>query len=91
MGNVCVQIKSVADFNTKKDKLCKKPHSCLICKAYADTNESQKYTTDQDKRIGMTEWMKQMKDDKTWAEATIEKKLLMTCHHLSTTKVRTER
>eukprot|EP00972_Heterocapsa_arctica_P108660 16000563-Heterocapsa_arctica.AAC.1 len=32
-----------------------------------------------------------MKDDKNWTEATILKKLLMTCYHMSTTKMRAER
>eukprot|EP00972_Heterocapsa_arctica_P053964 7948171-Heterocapsa_arctica.AAC.1 len=54
MGKACVQIKSIPDFNMNKDKLCKKTLTCLICKAYADTNDSQKYSTDQEKTIGMT-------------------------------------
>eukprot|EP00972_Heterocapsa_arctica_P022697 3339969-Heterocapsa_arctica.AAC.1 len=32
-----------------------------------------------------------MKENRDWTEATIEKKLLMVCHHLSTTKMNTER
>eukprot|EP00972_Heterocapsa_arctica_P055491 8187585-Heterocapsa_arctica.AAC.1 len=77
MGKVCVQMKSVADFHLKKDKTCKNTLSCLICKAFADTNDSQKYSTDQDQTTGMTDWLKTMKENKEWTEATIEEKLLM--------------
>eukprot|EP00972_Heterocapsa_arctica_P092114 13586502-Heterocapsa_arctica.AAC.1 len=31
-----------------------------------------------------------MKEKKEWTEATNEKKLIMVCHHLSTTKMKTE-
>eukprot|EP00972_Heterocapsa_arctica_P111396 16400745-Heterocapsa_arctica.AAC.1 len=41
MGKVCVQMKSVADYHMKKEKMCKNTLGCLICKAFVDTNDSQ--------------------------------------------------
>eukprot|EP00972_Heterocapsa_arctica_P083388 12288070-Heterocapsa_arctica.AAC.1 len=87
----CVEIKNAADLPGMKNKFCKKPHTCLTCKAYADTNDNQKYSTDAGETIGMTDWMSQIKITNDWTEATIGKKLLMTCLYLSQTAMKTER
>eukprot|EP00972_Heterocapsa_arctica_P090406 13335952-Heterocapsa_arctica.AAC.1 len=41
--------------------------------------------------IGMTEWIKKMRTDKDWLDGDIDTNMLMTCCHLSTTKMKTER
>eukprot|EP00972_Heterocapsa_arctica_P064912 9582560-Heterocapsa_arctica.AAC.1 len=41
MGKVCVQLKSVADYHMKKEKMFKNMLGCLICKSLVDTNDSQ--------------------------------------------------
>eukprot|EP00972_Heterocapsa_arctica_P001408 206269-Heterocapsa_arctica.AAC.1 len=62
-----------------------------MCKAFFDTHENQKQPITSDKMIGMTEWIKEMKNNKEWTEGDTDNKLLMTCCHLSTTKIKTER
>eukprot|EP00972_Heterocapsa_arctica_P022429 3299125-Heterocapsa_arctica.AAC.1 len=49
MGKVCVQMKSVAEYHLRKEKTCENTLGCLICKAFFDTHESQKYPTTNDK------------------------------------------
>eukprot|EP00972_Heterocapsa_arctica_P053532 7883670-Heterocapsa_arctica.AAC.1 len=49
MCKTCVQIKNIKELYAKMDDTCKQVHTCYICKAYADTHENRKYSTDREK------------------------------------------
>eukprot|EP00972_Heterocapsa_arctica_P107635 15856064-Heterocapsa_arctica.AAC.1 len=89
MGRVRVQLNSVADYHMRKEKACNQSLGCLMCKAFFDTRESQKHPITNDTTIGMTERINHMRDNKEWMEGGNEKKLLMTCCHLGTIKMKT--
>eukprot|EP00972_Heterocapsa_arctica_P035810 5267121-Heterocapsa_arctica.AAC.1 len=54
MGKVCVRFQNVPDYHNRKEKACKNPQGCLMCKAFDDTHQSQKLPITNETAIGMT-------------------------------------
>eukprot|EP00972_Heterocapsa_arctica_P007229 1053902-Heterocapsa_arctica.AAC.1 len=66
MGKVCVLYKNVQDYHFTKQKACKNTLGCLRCKAFFDTHASQKFPINNETTIGMTEWIKEMRECQEW-------------------------
>eukprot|EP00972_Heterocapsa_arctica_P069509 10269804-Heterocapsa_arctica.AAC.1 len=62
-----------------------------MCKAFFDTHTSQKLPITNETAVGITEWIKNMRECKEWLEGDMYNHMLMTCCHLSTTQMKTER
>eukprot|EP00972_Heterocapsa_arctica_P102655 15130299-Heterocapsa_arctica.AAC.1 len=54
MGNVCIKFQNVEDYHSRKERACRNPGGCLMCKALDDSQKSQTIAINTETTIGMT-------------------------------------
>eukprot|EP00972_Heterocapsa_arctica_P019457 2870962-Heterocapsa_arctica.AAC.1 len=90
MGETCTQFLHLEDYRNRTEEACRNVGTCLMCKGIDDTHQMNIAYNDEH-TMGMTKWIKAMRKDKEWTEATTANKFFMVCAHLSTTAMRKER
>eukprot|EP00972_Heterocapsa_arctica_P045348 6693906-Heterocapsa_arctica.AAC.1 len=77
MGGICTQFSNLDDYRCRKEEACKTPGTCLMCKGFDDAHQMSIVLYNSDDTMGMTYWIKRMRKEVEWAEATTEKKFFM--------------